>query len=208
MKTIGVTGGIGSGKSTVCRLLAGLGARVFDADAVGRDLLARDQGVRDAVMRTFGPYAYPDGGPPDRKWLAEQVFASDGARKVLEGIVHPAVAREFNAAREEALADGCPVLLKEQAVFPTDAVRTGMDAWVVVDAPLPTRLDRVMTRSGLTRDQARARVQAQPDAAAYRAIADHVIVNDGGLDELEGAVQALWNEWGQTEGGQPGTGHS
>lgn len=202
MKTIGVTGGIGSGKSTVCRLLAGMGARVFDADAVGKELLEHDAGVREAVIEAFGPDAYPAGGPPDRKWLAALVFSSEGARKILEDIVHPAVAREFRAARMEAENDGCPVLLKEQAVFPTDAVRTAMDAWVVVDAPLSARLDRVMARSSLTRDQARARVQAQPEAEAYRAIADHVIENDGDLDALEQAVADLWEKLGPGAGGR------
>lgn len=201
MKIIGVTGGIGSGKSTVCRLLAGMGARVFDADAVGKELLAHDDAVREAVVEAFGPNAYEAGGLPDREWLASLVFSSEGARKILEGIIHPAVAREFNAVRKVAETQGCPVLLKEQAVYPTDAVRSTMDAWVVVEAPLAARLDRVMQRSGLTRDQARARVQAQPEAEAYRAIADHVIVNDGTLHALEQSVADLWAVLGPGAGG-------
>lgn len=196
MKTIGITGGIGSGKSTVCDLLAARGACVFNADVEGRAALAEDPDVRRAVEERFGPQALGEDGAPDRAWLAERVFSSDTARADLEDIVHPVVARRFQAARTDALDRGCPVLVKEQAVFPKDPVRRAVDAWIVVEAPMEVRLDRVMARNGLTRGQARARMHAQPSADVYRTIADHVLVNSTGLDALERQVDEVWKSLG------------
>jgi dephospho-CoA kinase len=192
MITVGVTGGIASGKSTVCERLTGLGARMFHADAEARELMVHDETVRAGVISALGEQAYSADGTLNKAWIADRIFSSEADRQALEAVVHPAVGARFRAAKRAAEADGCPMLVKEQAVFPNEAARADVDHWVVVEAAPGARLDRAARRAGQSPDQARARMQAQPDPATYRSIADTVIVNDGTLEELRARVDALW----------------
>ncbi|MEQ9104550.1 MAG: dephospho-CoA kinase [Rhodothermales bacterium] len=192
MITVGVTGGIASGKSTVCERLTGLGARMFHADAEARELMVHDADVRAGVIAALGAEAYaPDGGL-NKTWIADRIFGSEADRRALEAVVHPAVGVRFRAAKQAAEVAGCPMLVKEQAVFPNEAARADVDHWVVVEATPGARLDRAARRAGQSPDQARARMQAQPDATTYRSIADTVIVNDGTLEDLRARVDDLW----------------
>lgn len=192
MITVGVTGGIASGKSTVCERLTGLGARMFHADAEARELMVRDPDVRRGVIAALGEQAYAPDGTLDKTWIADRIFGSEADRRALEAVVHPAVGARFRDAKRVAEAAGCPMLVKEQAVFPDEAARSDVDHWVVVEAAPGARLDRAARRAGQSPEQARARMQAQPDAATYRSIADTLIVNDGSLEDLRAHVDALW----------------
>lgn len=194
MITVGVTGGIASGKSTVCERLSGLGARMFHADAEARELMVHDDQVRAGVVAALGEGAYGQDGHLDKEFIADRIFNSAAHRQALEAVVHPAVGARFRAAQRAAEAAGCPMLVKEQAVFPGEGARENVDHWVVVEAPEGARLDRAARRAGQSPDQARARMQAQPNTATYRSIADTVIVNDGTLDELNARVDQLWEE--------------
>ncbi len=196
MKTFGVTGGIGAGKSAVCRMLADLGAEVFDADQEARRLMETDSGLRRGIRDVIGPAAYRQDGSLDRAYVASRIFGpAPGAserRRALERLVHPAVAERFREAERDAQRRGAAALVREQALLP----KAGSDAarlpWVVVEAPVGARLERTLARGGTSREEARARMDAQPPDSAYRAVADHVIVNDGDLDALRKKVNDLW----------------
>lgn len=196
METFGVTGGIGAGKSVVCRMLADLGAEVFDADSEARRLMEADPALVEGITDVFGPDAYRANGTLDRAFVSSQVFGNApqvaARRQALENLVHPAVAKRFRDVMRQAKARGAPALVREQALLPTPGSEAARLVWVVVEAPAGARLERTLARGGLSREEARARMEAQPPAASYRAIADHIIVNDGDLDALRKKVNDLW----------------
>ncbi len=173
MLRIGITGGIGSGKTTVCRVFQVLEVPVFEADAEGRRILAEDPAVREAVTGAFGAEAYPQGGP-DRGFLARTVFSDSSARARLNAIVHPAVRTAF--ARWAAEQDA-PYVLMESALL-ADAGAIALDGLVLVTAPAALRLQRTMARDGADEQAVRARMAAQPDEERMRAAATQVIIND------------------------------
>jgi dephospho-CoA kinase len=191
---VGLTGGIGSGKSTVAALLASHGCDVIDADEIARGLLAPGGAALAPVLDAFGEgLAGPD-GVLDRARLAAIVFADPEQRRRLESITHPLIA--------DAIAERLGRLARrpgaEQAIVVVDhplLVETGQvdryDVLVVVLADASLRVERVVTDRGLTHDQVRARMAAQADDAARRAVATHVVVNDGSLEELSEAVAEL-----------------
>jgi len=187
---VGLTGGIGSGKSEVARLLAEQGAYVVDSDVLAREVVAPGTPGLAAVVAEFGP-GILDGAELDRAALAEIVFRDAGARERLNAIVHPLVA----AAAAEAYARA-----PEGAVIVHDVpllVEAGMvplfDVVVVVDAPEDVRLERLVRR-GLPEADARARMAAQASREERNAAATYVVANDGTLDDLHRRVLALWGE--------------
>jgi dephospho-CoA kinase len=191
---IAVTGGIGSGKSSVSARLAELGAVVVDADRIARDVVEPGTPGLAAVVAEFGDAILTSAGALDRAALAAIVFADPTRRQALEAIVHPLV----GARSSELLAAAAPgaVMVYDVPLLAeslgTSRERTGeFDAVVVVEAPLETRVRRLVGR-GLGEDDARARIAAQASDAQRRAIADHVLVNDGDLADLRVAVDALW----------------
>lgn len=189
---VGLTGGIGSGKSEVARLLARRGAVVIDSDRLAREVVAPRTPGLAAVVAAFGEEFLNDDGSLARDRLATLVFADPEALARLNAIVHPLVAR----ATAERLAG-----LPPDAVVVHDVpllVETGMsglfDVVVVVDAPRETQLDRLVTRRGMTIQDAEARIAAQATREQRLAAADRVIRNDGSLAELEEQVDALWRD--------------
>jgi dephospho-CoA kinase len=186
---VALTGGVGSGKSTVAGLLAEHGAVIIDADAIAREVVEPGTPGDDAVVARFGPQVVKTDGTLDRAALAAIVFADDTARADLNGIVHPLV-----AARSEALMAAAP----EGAVVVYDVpllVETGrgseFDRVVVVAADERTRLARLASR-GVAEADARARMAAQASDEQRRAVADEVIGNDGSLETLRREVGELW----------------
>lgn len=191
---IAVTGGIGSGKSSMSACLASLGAIVIDADLIAREVVGPGTPGLAAVVAEFGSAVRRPDGALDRAALAAVVFTDPERRAALEAIVHPLVGARSAQLLAAAPADAVVVydvpLLAESAGGALG--RTGeFDAVVVVEAPLETRVRRLVGR-GLTEVDARARISAQATDDARRAIADHVIVNDGDLADLTTAVTALW----------------
>ncbi len=191
---VGLTGGIGSGKSAVAALLAQRGARVLDADALARDVVARgSEGLR-RIVGEFGREVLDEDGDLDRGRLAELVFTDARTRQRLNAIVHPLVAARMAAM----LAGGAPgdVTVYDVPLFVEEAVqdRHDFDLIVVVEAPVVLRVQRLIRDRAMTEEQVRARLATQATDEQRRAVADLVIVNDGSRADLTRAVEKVWRE--------------
>jgi dephospho-CoA kinase len=188
--TIGLTGGIASGKSAVAEELRRRGAVIIDSDVLAREVVAPGSPGLAAVVARFGAGVVRPDGTLDRAALGRIVFADPVARADLEAIVHPAV-----RARAAELAAAAPPDALVVQMIPL-LVETGQadafDAVVVVDADPETQVARVMARDGLDRDAALARLAAQASRAERLAAADHVVANDGSPADLIRAVDELW----------------
>lgn len=186
---VGLTGGVGSGKSTVAALLAEHGAVVIDADAVAREVVAVGTPGYAAVVERFGGSVVAPGGGLDRPALAAIVFADEGARADLNAIVHPLVGQRSaelmaDAPRDAVVVYDVPLLV--------EGGRSGdFELVVVVEAELAVRLARLAHR-GLPEPEARARMAAQATDEQRRAVADELITNSGSRAELALQVDALW----------------
>jgi dephospho-CoA kinase len=192
---VGLSGSLGSGKSTVGRALAARGAAVIDADQVARDVLAPGGAGAQAVLEHFGPGVRRPDGSIDRQALAEVVFADPDQRAALEAITHPLVNQEV---RRRVAELGDAVIVVEMPLL--DARRRdqyGFDVVVLVETPPDIAVRRAAGR-GMTEDDARARMAAQPTALQRRQVADRTLVNEGTRAELEGAVDVLW-AWLRTQ---------
>lgn len=175
MLKVGVTGGIGSGKSTVCRMFGVLGIPVFSSDDEGKRLLAEDPEVRNALTAAFGGEIFVN-EVLDRKALGALVFNDRDALERLSAIVHPAVRAAFNVWAEKQQA---PYVINEAAILVETGGYKHLDHLVVVAAPEAERIARVMRRDDTTEEQVRARMSNQTDDATRAAVADSIIVNDG-----------------------------
>jgi dephospho-CoA kinase len=192
MISIGVTGGIGSGKTAVCGILEGLGARVFYADLVAKRLMERDPELVEEIREAFGPESYDAGGRLNRTYLARRVFSSEEEVARINAMVHPRVFAAFDEERRDAEAQGVPMMVKEAALIFQSGGDRHLDAVVVVDADLDQRIERVMHRDGVSREAVQARMRHQMSAEEMRARADYVIKNTGSPGELEARVRALY----------------
>ncbi|MCL2779989.1 MAG: dephospho-CoA kinase [Actinomycetia bacterium] len=186
---IGLTGGVGAGKSTVAALLAAHGAVVIDADALARDVVRRGTDGFAAVVRRFGAEMVAADGELDRPRLAALVFADPAALADLNAIVHPLVAQRSAALLARAGADD--VVVYDVPLLVENRLGGDFDFVVVVEAPMALRLARLAER-GLPEAQARARIAAQASDAERRAVADEVVVNDDSRAALAARVDALW----------------
>ena len=194
-KTLGVTGGIGSGKSAARRILADCGARIFDADRVARDLMRHSEEVRAEVQATFGPESYAPDGALNRAWLAGRVFGDEGLLSRLNAIVHPRVRLAFVEAFGQATKARAPLLVHEAALIFESGLDGLLDAVVVIDAPVEVRLERVMRRDGADKEQVLARMRHQLPASELRRRADIVIDNNGSLGELRQKIEHLYRDF-------------
>lgn len=187
--TIGLTGGIGSGKTTVADLFAARGATVIDTDQIARSLSAPHGAAMPALLAEFGPeYATPDGAL-DRAKMRALVFADPGARARLEAILHPRI-REATAAAA-LLATGPYTMLAVPLLIESGTWRARVARVLAVDCPEALQVARVMARNGLPEAQVRAIMAAQATRAERLAAADDVIANDDGLEALLPRVEAL-----------------
>ena len=193
MLLVGLTGGIGSGKSTVATMLEDRGAVVFDADVLAREAVAPGTRGHDAVVERFGANVLAPGGELDREALAAIVFSDPAARRDLEAIVHPEVRRLF--------AEGCDRYRDTDAVVVFSApllVETGMhtafERLVVVASAVETQVERLLRDRGMSEEQARARIDAQAPLEEKAAVADVIVDNEGTLEDLEGQVERLWDD--------------
>ncbi len=183
VKTLGVTGGIGSGKTTVCGFLEEQGARVFYADLEARRLMEEDPAVRAAIVDAFGPQSYTD-GTLNRAYLADQVFGDDEKVERLNAIVHPHVFEAFDAAAVRAKDEDVSLLVHEAALLFEAGGDAHVDATAAVVAPDADRIARVVERDSVSPGQVRDRMGHQLPQDELRRRADHVIENDGSLDAL------------------------
>jgi len=190
MVLVGLTGGIGSGKSTIARMLGDRGAVILDADRFARDAVAAGSPGFDAVVNRFGSALVGPDGQLDRPGLAAIVFADDGARRDLEAIVHPVV-RRLIAAGIAANADTDRVVVLESPLLIEMGMQAVCDVVVVVAAHPDTRVARLVAR-GMDEADARARMAAQRPLESASAGVDVLLDNDGTPAELEAQVGRLW----------------
>ena len=195
---IGLTGGIGSGKSTVARLLAGHGAKVVDTDGISRGLTQAGGAAMPALREAFGDGVIgPDGGL-DRDQMRRLAFADGTARSKLEAILHPMISAE--AQREAAAAtDAAVIVFDIPLLVESGHWRDSVHRVLVVDCSESTQVARVMARSGWTADSVKAVMAAQATRERRNSIANDVVVNDGiSQADLARRVEALWNTWQPT----------
>ncbi len=187
---VGLTGGIGSGKSTVSALLADRGAVVIDYDLLAREAVEVGTPALARIVERFGPGVLRPDGALDRPALGAIVFGDDEARRELEAITHPAIG-ELAWARDEAAPAGS-ILVHDHPLLVETGLAGLMDFVVVVDLPEETQLDRLVRLRGMSPEDARARIAAQASRDDRRAAADVVIDNSGTPADLAAAVDALW----------------
>jgi dephospho-CoA kinase len=201
-RIVGLTGGIGTGKSTVSRMLAALGAVVIDADAIVHELQAPGMPMLADLAQAFGPEVLRPDGSLDRARLGRLVFADAPARKRLGEITHPAVGREMLRRLEAARAAGAPLVVMDNPLLFEGRVRRPAGAQgpgpgdpaaetILVYAPPETQIERQMKRDGVTREFAWQRLAAQMPIEQKRGLATWVIDNSGSLEETERQVREL-----------------
>ncbi|HZC42239.1 MAG TPA: dephospho-CoA kinase [Streptosporangiaceae bacterium] len=194
MLRVGLTGGIGAGKSEVSRRLAGYGAVLIDADAAAREVVEPGTPGLAAIREAFGPGVLLPDGSLDRPKLGEIVFADPGARQRLNEIVHPLVAARMRDLEEQAAAAGTPVVVHDVPLLAENGLASQYDVVVVVDVAPRVQLERLVRERGLDRSQAQARIAAQASRADRLALATYVVDNSGSLAELDRQAGELWSE--------------
>jgi dephospho-CoA kinase len=192
-KRIGITGNIGSGKSTVANMLVEKGAVLIDADALAREA-TNDTRVLEQIQEKLGSNLVVD-GKLDRAKTAELVFNNPDARKILNSIIHPWVRQKSDERIKEleSSPSSPPVILQDIPLLYENGLEKNLDAVIVVYAPLEVRLTRVKERSNLSEEDFYARDAAQMKLEEKVNRADYVIDNSGGLDDLQNQVEQRWN---------------
>ncbi len=193
MLLVGLTGGIGSGKSTVARMLADRGAVVFDSDVLAREAIARGTPGFDRVVELFGPGFLGPEGDLDRAKVAELVFHDDELRAKLERIVHPEVRRRIAEGVQQHAGTERVVVVDSPLLYETGAQEM-FEVIVVVSTDPATQLARMMTDRGMDEDDVRARIAAQMPLDQKAKAADVILDNEGTLEQLEGQVDRLWQD--------------
>ena len=174
MLKIGLTGGLGSGKSTVAHIFEVLGIPVYYADAASKRLMNDDEKVKAAVQNAFGKEVYP-GGKLDRKYLSEIVFKDEKKLELLNSIVHPATLLD---AAEWLKKQTAPYAIKEAALIFESGSNKALDFVIGIESPLPLRLQRAMKRDNISRESAMARIEKQMNEEKKISLCDFVIIND------------------------------
>ena len=191
MLMVGLTGGIGAGKSTVAALLAQRGAIVIDADAIAREVVEPGKPALEKLVERFGPEILQPDGSLDRPRLGAIAFVDAETKKDLEAITHPAIGELFlqrvaEAAPGSVVVHDVPLLVESKRGFEYAAV-------IVVEAPLEVRLDRLEAR-GVPRDDARRRIELQASDEDRRKVATWIVDNSGDLDALDRQIEKIWAE--------------
>lgn len=195
-RVIGLTGGIGSGKSAAAEMFGELGAAVVDVDVIAHELTTPDGLAIETIRAAFGDGLIAADGSLDRPAMRRLVFGDTTAKSRLEAILHPLIGAESRHRCETALASGAPyVMLVVPLLVESGAYRSRVGRVVVVDCAEETQIARVMSRSGLTRAEVERIMAAQASRAARRAVADDIIDNDAGLAELRAQVADLHRKY-------------
>jgi dephospho-CoA kinase len=189
---VGLTGGIASGKSTVSSMLAELGAVIIDGDQLAREVVERGTPGLAAVVEAFGPEVLTPAGDLDRPRLGQIVFADEAKRKVLEGIVHPLVFERYAEAETAAPEDA--IVVHDIPLLAESGRADTFDAVIVVETPAEVQIERMLRDRGWTREDAEARIGAQATPEQRRAIATHLIVNDGSREQLRARVEEVYRD--------------
>lgn len=193
MHVYGLTGGIGTGKSTVAKLLAEKGAVIIDADAIAREVVSPGSDGLVEIVRHFGTDVLEADGALNRTKLGEIVFADPEKRRRLEGITHPRIFRTIGMRIAEASEQGRQVVILDvPLLFETGATRAAVEEVIVAYAPRAVQATRVAARDPLPPEQIQARIAAQMDIEEKRRLADFVIDNSGSLEATKQQVDELW----------------
>lgn len=189
---VGLTGGIGSGKSTVAAILAELGAVVIDADRLAREVVAKGTPGLEQVVEAFGPEILTPEGDMDRAKVGEIVFNDEARRKVLEGIVHPLVFERYAELEASAPKDG--VVIHDIPLLAESGRADTFDAVLVVDVPTEVQVERLARDREMSQADAEARIAAQASREQRRAIATYVIDNTGTREDLRQRVTEVFEQ--------------
>jgi dephospho-CoA kinase len=203
---VGLTGGIGSGKSEVARRLAARGAVLVDADVAAREVVAPGTPGLARIVDAFGDEVLAADGSLDRERLGALVFADPTRLAELNGIVHPLVGEWMTAAEEAAVASAGPdaIVLHDVPLLAENKLSDAYDLVIVVDVSPDVQVSRLVSQREMPEDQARARMAAQATREQRLAVADIVIENSGTLDDLDRRVDEVWEELrGAGPGGRP-----
>ncbi len=195
MLRVGLTGGIGSGKSEVSRRLAGYGAALIDADVAAREVVEPGTPGLGEISAVFGPGVLLPDGRLNRERLGQLVFADDDLRAKLNAIVHPLVHERTQLLEQQAAAALGPggIVLHDVPLLAENGLQSGFDTVIVVDAPDDQRLQRLIETRGMSAEHARERMAAQASRDQRLAIADIVIDNSGTLADLDQRVAEVWS---------------
>jgi len=195
---VGITGGLGSGKTTVCSMLEAMGCRVFEADRIARDLQLHDPEVIEGMRRMFGEDVYSSDASGklllDRQRIAQKVFKDSSTLKTLNELIHPKVFKAFRDAVHQAAGDGVRILLKEAAILLESGGDKGLDILVVVASDPERRIQRAMKKGMGSREEIERRIGAQWPQEKLVERADYVIENNGSIEELQIRVHALYDD--------------
>lgn len=184
MIVAGVTGGIGSGKSTLCRVWESLGAKVVYADDLAKQLMVEDRSVIKRLRKLFGDETYTDDGALNKEHLIEEAFLK-GRVEELNSVVHPAVREKFQEIIENSKNEGVEVLVKEAALLLNNGRPEELDAVILVTSSKSDQIKRVQERDSVGEKNVLDRMNKQPDFESLKSYADYVINNDGTIDEFK-----------------------
>lgn len=193
MLKIGVTGGIGSGKSVVCRIFSKYGVPVFRSDDVAKKLYNSNPIVKKKLINLLGPETYTSRGKLDRKYVASKIFSNKSLKKKVEAIVHPVVKKERKKKFTEWQRKGYKMAIVESALIFEAGLDKEMDIIVIVDANESVRIARIGKRDAISRDQVKLRLKNQINTNKNIKKADFVIYNNDSLKKLESKVRFLYN---------------
>jgi dephospho-CoA kinase len=200
MRTIGLTGGIASGKSTVAKMLADMGAHIVDADQIAREVVQPGHPAFDEIVATFGKEVLGEDGNIARKKLAAVVFDDHDKRRALNAITHPRIAAATQEKLVELGQSGAPVAIYEAALLVENKIHLGLDGLIVVSVDEPTQVKRVMERDELDEAAAHKRIHAQAPLAEKLEVADFVIDTSKDLANTKKQVEDVWR---RIEAGEP-----
>ena len=190
MKKIGLTGGIGSGKTTVARELETDGRVIVDADQIAREIVEPGQPALEELARAFGEDILDEDGALNRAELARRAFADDAHPELLDSITHPRIREEVESRFRELERAGAEAVIFDMPLLVENGFDKEMDLVVVVDADVETRVARLVEHRGMDEDDARARIRQQSGDEERRAAADIVVDNNGDREHLESEIAA------------------
>lgn len=193
MIRVGITGGIGSGKTTICRIWEYLGAYIIYADELAKSIMMEHPSVVASIKKTFGEAAYAQDGSLNRAYLAQKAFG-EGRVEELNAIVHPEVFRASDALMQQAASLGYPMAVREAAILLQYGRPRDLDVIVLVLSEIEARAGRVMQRDQTSASSVQARMAHQPLYENYIPLADYVIHNQGTLEELELKATLLYHQ--------------
>jgi len=190
--TVGVTGGLGAGKSTACQFLKEKGAYIFNADEVAKDILQENTDVQEKITEAFGPGIVKD-GKVDTQKLAKVAFLSEENQTLLNNIIHPLVIEEFEKKFEE-LKDKEGLLVVDAPLIFESGFDTHLDHTVVIYTTFKHRMERSLRRGNISRDEVLRRMELQMPEEEKRELASYVIENNGSIEELKKRIYELYDE--------------